>query len=71
MTEGREEVVSVKGIKLMLLGITVTLFGVSANLLAGLTGTPTFQNGIYELLGVLCPVLGVILSILGFARKDQ
>lgn len=71
MIRERKEVVSVKSIKLMLLGITVTLFGVSANLLAGLTGAPTFQNGIYELLGVLCPVLGVIFSIFGFVRKDQ
>lgn len=59
-----------KGVKLILLGIAVTLFGISANLLAGLAGTPTFGNGIYELLGVLCPGAGVILSIIGFVRKE-
>jgi len=60
-----------KSVKLILLGIAITLFGVSAALLSGLQGTPTFGNGIYELLGVICPIAGVVLSIIGFVLKDD
>jgi len=60
-----------KNIKLILLGIAVILFGISAILLSGLQGTPSFHNGIYELLGVVCPIAGVILSVAGFFMKDH
>jgi len=66
-----KEVYSMKSVKLLLLGISITLFGVSAALLSGLQGTPTFGNGIYELLGALCPIAGVVLSMIGFVRKDD
>ena len=60
-----------KNIRLLLLGIALLLFGISANLLAGLQGTPTFHNGIYELLGVFCPIAGGVLALLGFFRRDD
>lgn len=60
-----------KPIKLLLLGIAIILFGISAALLSGSQGTPTFGNGIYELLGVICPIAGVVLSVVGFACKDK
>lgn len=60
-----------KSVKLILLGIAVTLFGISANLLAGLAGTPTYHNGIYELLGVLCPIAGMGAAVLGFLSKEN
>lgn len=60
-----------KGMKLLLLGIAFILFGISANLLAGLAGTPTFHNGLYELLGVLCPIAGIGAAVLGFFMKDN
>lgn len=60
-----------KNIRLLLLGIALLLFGISANLLAGLQGTPTFHNGIYELLGVICPVAGLGVALLGFFIGDR
>lgn len=60
-----------KGVKLMLLGIAVILFGLGAVLLSGLQGTPTYHNGIYELLGVFCPIAGGVLALLGFFRRDD
>lgn len=60
-----------KNTKLMLLGIAVILFGICAVLLSGLQGTPNFHNGIYELLGVICPILGVVLSVIGFFMRDD
>lgn len=58
-----------KSCKLLLLGIALILFGISAALLAGLD-LPTYHNGIYLLLGALCPIAGVFLSVIGFVRKD-
>lgn len=55
-----------KSLKLILLGVSVILFGISAILLSGLQGTPTFHNGIWELLGSICPILGIILAAAGF-----
>ena len=60
-----------KSVKWMLLGVTVLLFGISANLLSGLQGTPTYHNGIYELLGVICPILGLGAALYGLFRKDE
>lgn len=60
-----------KKTKLMLLGIAVLLLGICTILLSGLEGTPTFNNGICELLGVTCPIVGIILSIVGFFTKDN
>ncbi len=60
-----------KNVKLILLGIAVILFGVCSILLGGLTGMPTFHNGIYELLGVVCPVVGLVFVVWGFFRKDD
>lgn len=60
-----------KNIKIMLLGIALMLFGISAALLSGLQGTPTYHNGIYELLAVSCPIAGLMTCILGLARKDD
>lgn len=59
-----------KSVKWILLGIAVILFGVCSILLGGLTGTPTFHNGIYELLGVICPVAGLVIAVWGFFRKE-
>lgn len=53
----------------MLLGIALILFGISAVLLAGLQGTPTYGNWIYELLGVLCPLAGLALVVAGCFGK--
>ncbi len=58
-----------KGQKWMLLGIALILFGISAVLLAGLQGTPTYVNWIYELLGVLCPLAGLALVVAGCFGK--
>lgn len=66
MTEG---VFSVKSIKLILTGTAVLLFGGCSILLAGLD-LPTFHNGIYELLGVVCPIIGVVLAVFGFLGHD-
>lgn len=60
-----------ESVKWMLLGIAVLLFGISSNLLAGLQGTPTYHNGIYELLGVACPILGLGIALYGLFRKDE
>lgn len=60
-----------KNIKLILLGIAVILFGLCSILLGGLSGTPTFHNGVYELLGVVCPVVGLVFVVWGFFRKED
>ena len=60
-----------KNLKLMLLGIALLLFGICAALLAGLNGIPTFRNGEYELMALICPFAGLALVVLGFARKDK
>lgn len=60
-----------KNIKLLLFGIALLLFGISVNLLAGLQGLPTFQNGIYELVGIFSSIVGIAVSCLGFIRKDD
>lgn len=57
-------------LKLTLLGIAVILFGISSLLLSGLD-LPTYHNGIFELLGLFCPFLGLALSIVGFVRKED
>lgn len=60
-----------KQVKWMLAGIAVILFGLCSILLAGLEGLPaTYHNGIYELLGVVCPFIGVALAAAGFWGKD-
>ncbi len=53
-----------KSVKLMLAGIAILLFGGCSILLSGLD-LPTWNNGIYQLLGVVCPIIGVVLAILG------
>lgn len=58
-----------KSMKLMLAGIAVLLFGGCSILLAGLD-LPTFHNGIYELLGVFCPIAGVTMAVFGFLGHD-
>ncbi len=60
-----------KNIKLLLFGIAVILFGICAVLLSGLQGTPTFHNGVFELAGIICPIAGVLLSAVGFFKKDK
>ncbi len=58
-----------KSVKLMLAGIAVLLFGGCSILLAGLD-LPTWNNGIYQLLGVVCPIIGVVLAVFGFLGDD-
>lgn len=58
-----------KSIKLILTGIAVLLFGGCSILLAGLD-LPTFHNGIYELLGVVCPIAGAAMAAVGFLGHD-
>lgn len=58
-----------KSLKLMLAGIAVLLFGGCSILLAGLD-LPTWNNGIYQLLGVVCPIIGVVLAVFGFLGDD-
>lgn len=60
-----------KNTKLMLLGIVVVLFGICAILLSGLRVTLIFPTEIYELLGVVCPIVGVVLSVIGFFNEKQ
>ena len=60
-----------KSLKFLLLGIALILFGISAVLLSGLQAVPTLHNGVYELLGVLCPIAGVALSVFGFFYRDK
>lgn len=60
-----------KSLKLLLLGIAVILFGVCAILLSGLQGLPTYHNGIYEILGLICPIAGGGLAIEGFFMKGD
>ena len=59
-----------KSIKITLMGIAIILFGISAALLSGLSGTPTFGNGIYELLAVICTIAGLLVCGLGLVRKE-
>jgi len=61
----------VKNLKWIFLGIAVILFGISSVLLSGLQGVPTYHNGIYELLGIICPIVGLAAVIWGFFRKDD
>ena len=58
-----------KSVKLMLAGIAILLFGGCSILLSGLD-LPTWNNGIYQLLGLVCPIIGVVLAILGFFGDD-
>ena len=58
-----------KSVKLMLAGIAVLLFGGCSILLAGLD-LPTYHNGIYLLLGAVCPIVGVVLAVFGFFGDD-
>ena len=58
-----------KSVKLMLAGIAVLLFGGCSILLAGLD-LPTYHNGIYLLLGAVCPFVGVVLAVFGFLGDD-
>ena len=58
-----------KSVKLMLAGIAILLFGGCSILLSGLD-LPTWNNGIYQLLGVVCPIIGAVLAILGFFGDD-
>lgn len=60
-----------KSTKLMLLGIVVLLVGICSFLLSGLEGMPTFDNGFFELLGVACTAVGIIVSLVGFFKKDN
>lgn len=60
-----------KQIKWILAGIAVILFGVCAILLAGLSGTPTFHNDMYELLGVSCPFTGLAVVLYGLFCKSE
>ena len=57
--------------KKMLLGIAVILCGICAILLSGLEGVTSYKNGLYELFGVLFPIVGLVLSIWGFFVKEK
>ncbi len=57
-----------KNLKLTLLGIAVILFGISVLLLSKL---PLPDSGIFEILGLFCPFLGLTLSIIGFVRRED
>lgn len=59
-----------RGVKLILFGISVLLLGVCATLLSGLQ-LPTYHNGIYEILGLVCPVFGTMLAVWGVFAKDE
>lgn len=60
-----------KNIKLILLGIAVMLFGLCSLLLSGLGGLPTYNNAVFELLGVISPIAGVIIAAAGFFIGDN
>lgn len=60
-----------KSIKLILVGISLLLFGICAILLSELDGVPTFQNGVFQLLGLICPFLGLPLSAWGTLKKQN
>ncbi len=60
-----------KQIKIILIGIAMILFGICAILLSGLSGTPTFHNGIYELLGNISPLTGLAVSLYGLLYKPE
>ena len=59
-----------KGSKLILLGIALILFGVSALLLAGLD-LPTHRNWIFETLGLVCPLFGLVTAFWGSLVKED
>ena len=54
-----------KGIKWMLFGIAWMLLGISC-----LLASTLFGGGGLELLGGLCPVLGVIICLLAVTMKE-
>ena len=54
-----------KAIKWMLFGIACMLLGISCLLASAL-----FGSGGLELLGALCPVLGVIICLLAATMKE-
>ncbi len=56
---------------LMLLCITVILFGICAIILSFSQSTPNFHNEIYKLLRVVCPTASVVLSAIGFLMKND
>ena len=59
-----------RGAKLILFGIAVLLLGVNASLLSGLQ-LPTYHNWLFELLGLVCPVFGIMLAVWGVFAKDD
>lgn len=59
-----------KGVKLILLGVALILFGVSALLLAGLD-LPTYHNWIFETLGLVCPLFGLVTAFWGSLVKED
>jgi hypothetical protein len=60
-----------KDTKLMLLGITIILFGTYELLLCGMEGTAMFQNRGCEITGDICNFLGLVLSLIGFFKTDK
>ncbi|MDO5409204.1 MAG: hypothetical protein Q4F21_01990 [Lachnospiraceae bacterium] len=60
-----------KNQKLLLLGIATILFGICSILLSGLGGIPTYNNAIFELSGVICPIAGIVLAVVGFFMEDK
>ena len=60
-----KESARLKAIKWMLFGIACMLLGISC-----LLASAFFGGGGLELLGVLCPVLGVIICLLAVTMKE-
>lgn len=60
-----------KNQKLMVLGIATILFGICSILLSGLGGLPTYNNAVFELLAVICPIVGIVLALIGFFMRDK
>lgn len=65
MASSQQRSVTMKSIKWMLLGIALILTGIGTLLGYAVVGV----SGL-EVVGLLCPVIGLIVCILGMTRED-
>lgn len=60
-----------KSYKMMLLGIAFILFGICSVLMSALPDSPAYRVGIFEISALLCPIVGMAISVLGYLQKGS